>query len=769
MKKIIFYLVLFWANMIFATEWHVSPTGTPSGLGTAASPWDLQTALNHPSVVVAGDTIWLHQGTYNDHYISNLNGTSSNYITVSSYPNEWAIIDGNIYPYVASAQPMPDPDTLAKDSGQTELTALIDDEEDPAILRVDGGFVKYMNFEITCLGPINRVYEYLANANGDIIGNCAPNNGFHKMAGISHSTVTKNKFINLVIRNVPGTGIGSWKETSDSEIYGCIIYYNGYIAYRRIGSCSATPSILGKGPGIYTQNRSSLYRLIKNNFISNNYDSGILVWSATTNPTFDYVKNYTLQDNTFTNNGSPQRDETSNLLINSAAVTLSGGVLYNQPFNIDVVDNMFYINQSTWNSGAFINNTKGVNFYNNNLYKGTVGNSISAANKNLSIHHNIYVGKRTQLELSLYGVANNNSFHHNLYYRRTGISVSGEFTVTGNNNVTLQMVQSSPYNSEAGSLGFFMAASTSPPNDCFNVGVISGTNPALSYTSTTCPTYIPNKTKVIQNQYDTNKYHVTIFNSQSHISTSVPITFSNVPAGTPYKVRDVQNYFGSFVSQGTLPANQQLSFNLAGNAFEPINGFYIVDANYPLVHSHQDFGTYIVEFAICIPIKTVTANVASGNTNNEQAGTSITANNTIDTNAVAVYHAGTTVVLANGFHSKATSRFRGYIAGCTNTYFGKTSDGETQIIDDNKPQSNSSAEKISVYPNPATSTISVSCNEVSINEVSIYSIDGKEIFRKRIGNTNIYDVDVSGLLNGMYIMNITTSDGSYTSKKIIKN
>src|SRR2546430_1201491 len=47
-----------------ATEFYVSPTGTASGNGSASNPWDLQTALNQPSSVQPGDTIWLRGGVH---------------------------------------------------------------------------------------------------------------------------------------------------------------------------------------------------------------------------------------------------------------------------------------------------------------------------------------------------------------------------------------------------------------------------------------------------------------------------------------------------------------------------------------------------------------------------------------------------------------------------------------------------------------------------------------------------------------------------------
>src|SRR5262249_25532435 len=73
---------------------YVSPSGNSSGNGSVSSPWDLQTALNQPSAVVAGSTIYLRGGTYKGKFTSNLKGAAGSYITVMSNPGEWAIVDG---------------------------------------------------------------------------------------------------------------------------------------------------------------------------------------------------------------------------------------------------------------------------------------------------------------------------------------------------------------------------------------------------------------------------------------------------------------------------------------------------------------------------------------------------------------------------------------------------------------------------------------------------------------------------------------------------
>src|SRR6188768_3996124 len=101
LKFLLLLTALMAAVGLQATEFYVAPTGQSSGDGSISSPWDLQTALNHPSSVRPGDTIWLRGGTHRianrvTKFVSKLAGTSSQPITVRQYPGERAIIDGNI-------------------------------------------------------------------------------------------------------------------------------------------------------------------------------------------------------------------------------------------------------------------------------------------------------------------------------------------------------------------------------------------------------------------------------------------------------------------------------------------------------------------------------------------------------------------------------------------------------------------------------------------------------------------------------------------------
>jgi len=144
---------------------HVSPSGSADGDGSARSPWDLATALAHPGSVQPGDTIWLHGGTYRGSFHSVLAGSDSANVIVRQYPGERATIDGN--------------------------------------LVVEGAAATYWGFEVMNSDPSRP-----------------PVSGVDVKA-------PRTRFVNLVVHDHGENGFGFWSTAPDAEIYGSVIYNNG--------------------------------------------------------------------------------------------------------------------------------------------------------------------------------------------------------------------------------------------------------------------------------------------------------------------------------------------------------------------------------------------------------------------------------------------------------------------------------------------------------------------------------------------------------------
>ncbi len=220
---------------------YVAPNGSPSGDGSISKPWDLTTALNQPSSVKPGDTIWLRNGVYgggNNNYVSKLNGTSTQPVIVRQYPGERATINGG--------------------------------------LTIYGSYTWYWGFEVADISVTSRV----TSTAGSWPSNLSFPNGFDVFAPGS-------KFINLIVHDTR-QGFGLWLPATNAEIYGSLIYNNGWQGPDR-----------GHGHGIYTQNQTGT-KTIGDNIIFQGFGLGIQCYGSGS----AYIQNYVFDGNTIFNSGT---------------------------------------------------------------------------------------------------------------------------------------------------------------------------------------------------------------------------------------------------------------------------------------------------------------------------------------------------------------------------------------------------------------------------------------------------------------------------------
>lgn len=74
------------------------------------------------------------------------------------------------------------------------------------------------------------------------------------------------------------------------------------------------------------------------------------------------------------------------------------------------------------------------------------------------------------------------------------------------------------------------------------------------------------------------------------------------------------------------------------------------------------------------------------------------------------------------------------------------------------------SKRVKIYPNPVLNTLYISSEKNDIERLNIYSISGQKVLEQHIISNTI---DVSNLSNGMYFIEITSSEGK-TVKKFIK-
>ena len=269
------FLALAIVSLAGAREFYVSPNGSPDATGDVDHPWDLATALAQPASVQSGDTIWLRGGVYPGKFVANLNGAPSAPIVVRQYAGERATIDGG--------------------------------------LVVAGSYAWYWGFEITSSDP-NRVSAEPGSSPPDIT-----------RGGVSTEQSARTgdglKFIDLVLHDL--FGVGLWKEATNAEFYGSVIYYNGWNAPDR-----------GHGHGLYVQNRDG-GTLLRDNVIFENFCNGIQVY-GTPGSTLDDVS---IVGNAIFDNGEIVGSPADN-------ITVGGGVVAHRP---RVADNFVYF--SRWGNG----------------------------------------------------------------------------------------------------------------------------------------------------------------------------------------------------------------------------------------------------------------------------------------------------------------------------------------------------------------------------------------------------------------------------------
>lgn len=208
------------ANAVVAKDFHAAPNGLPTGDGSQNAPWDLTSALSKVDVVGAGDTLWLRDGVYQGGFECRLAGKAGSPVTVRQSPGERATID---------CRPR--------------------DGHDNGLFVVRGDHAVFWGFEVTCSDPKRHTNQ----------GGSWPED--IRRGGL-FSRASHVQFINLVVHDTAG-GFGFWSEGEGGEIYGSLIYHNGWQGPDR-----------GHGHGIYAQNRT-LSKRLADNILFRQFGSGI--------------------------------------------------------------------------------------------------------------------------------------------------------------------------------------------------------------------------------------------------------------------------------------------------------------------------------------------------------------------------------------------------------------------------------------------------------------------------------------------------------------
>ncbi|MFO7902110.1 MAG: right-handed parallel beta-helix repeat-containing protein [Planctomycetota bacterium] len=218
-----------------AADVYVSPAGTSDGSGTVESSYDLASVLAGQQGVDPGDTVFLLNGTYRHPerdqdrpYQVKLQGEEGRPIHVRPAPGAHACIDNRI-------------EIVAP----TRHCWLWDLEVTVS--------------EVEAMSPRER---QISQRGSHPTWKNIHSGGLHILGGVCC------KYINLVVHDNLGNGVSFWRGATDSELYGCLIYDNGWIAPDRY-----------HGPGIYTQNQDGMKR-ITDCLIFANYSTTIQAYGS---------------------------------------------------------------------------------------------------------------------------------------------------------------------------------------------------------------------------------------------------------------------------------------------------------------------------------------------------------------------------------------------------------------------------------------------------------------------------------------------------------
>lgn len=260
-------------------NYYVAPNGKSSNNGSINSPWDFNTAFGQPRS--PGDNYYMRGGLYSNTYntIIYLTGSSSNPITVQSYPGEWAILDGG--------------------TGGINV----------GTLQVRGSYTTYRDFEITALTQ-NRVSTQSGSNPTDIT---LPDGVRIFQAS---GTGPGNKFVNLYVHDVR-QGFSWWVEASNSTAYGCISMYNGWTAPDR-----------GHGHACYTQNQAPSTKTIEQCVTYSGFGLGMQIYGSGS----AYADNYTIKHCTGINAGDLEPTGGSHIFL----LGLFGGEASNNTIDTNV-------------------------------------------------------------------------------------------------------------------------------------------------------------------------------------------------------------------------------------------------------------------------------------------------------------------------------------------------------------------------------------------------------------------------------------------------
>lgn len=228
-------------QVCLAGQWYVAPDGKSTNPGTKQSPWDIASTLGGEQKIIAGDNVYLLEGTYKHRpkelYEIRLVGSENAPINIRPAPG--------------------------------------------CRVRIDGGLSMQSPSTHVCIRDL-EIFVSEPRPEKPISAGSHPEDLNRPWGGIHMFGGRNCKYINLIIHNC-NQGISCWKGEIDPEIYGCLIYDNGWLGTDR-----------GHGHCIYTQNDEGVKK-ISNCIMSCPYNGAYTLHAYGSQQA--YVNNFFVEEN----------------------------------------------------------------------------------------------------------------------------------------------------------------------------------------------------------------------------------------------------------------------------------------------------------------------------------------------------------------------------------------------------------------------------------------------------------------------------------------
>ena len=249
MLRPLLHAIVVWTASVWtveAADWHVASNGAPENEGSPKSPWDIASALGGKQTAIKpGDAIWLEGGTYridrsppNDRELPTaqlpvvLVGAMDKPIRVRPVAGQRVTIDGGLRVAAPSAR-----------------------------LWIEG-------LEIMVSEPRTKKVDAKGK---ESFGENRPWGGLEVLSG------EEMKFINLVIHDCQ-QGVGFWHTAKNCELYGCVIYDNGWMSTAR-----------GSGHAVYAQNQPDGTKTISDCILTRGYGFLMHIYGSSRAPIENFV------------------------------------------------------------------------------------------------------------------------------------------------------------------------------------------------------------------------------------------------------------------------------------------------------------------------------------------------------------------------------------------------------------------------------------------------------------------------------------------------